>query len=91
MNTLPHTQPIPLVAFGLSLSLFLALSFVLCFALALVTPDIGLHTPWFQFFPGFSGVNLPSFLVGIAESLAYGWYIALVFGWLYNTITARRR
>jgi len=39
---------------GISLGLFLAISFVLCIALALVVPDAGLHRPWLQFLPGFS-------------------------------------
>jgi hypothetical protein len=30
-----------------------------------------------------------TFLLGLAESYAWGWYIALVFGPLYNFFAAR--
>lgn len=33
--------------------------------------------------------DLPSFFLGLAESLAWGWYVALVFAPLYNFFAAR--
>ena len=71
----------------LSLSLFLALSFVLCVLLGLVVPDFGIPT-WLQFLPGFTWLTWPSFL-GLIESFAYGWYVALIFGPLFNFFAAR--
>jgi hypothetical protein len=31
------------------------------------------------------------FAIGLVESFLYGWYVALVFGGLYNALAARRR
>ena len=84
----PAVSRIPVVALGWSLSLFLAISFVLCVLLGLVVPDFGLHRPWLQFLPGFTWLTLPSFLLGLIESFAYGWYVALIFGPLYNLFAA---
>jgi hypothetical protein len=84
-----NASRIRIVALGLSLSLFLALSFVLCVLLGLLLPDRGLHQPWLQFFPGFTWLTWRSFLLGLIESFAYGWYVALVFAPLYNFFAAR--
>lgn len=78
-----------LVPMGLSLSLLLAISYVLCVALGLVWWDAGLHQPWLQFLPGFTWLSWGSFLLGLVESFAYGWYIALVFTPLFNVFNAR--
>ena len=80
---------IPIAGFGLSLSAFFALTYLLCVALRLVMPDVGNHIPWFQFFPGFSW-TLAGILLGLIESVAYGWYVALVFGGVFNFFAAWR-
>ena len=81
---------VPLVPLGLSLSGFLAISYLLCILLALFGGwDWGLHQPWLQFLPGFTWLTWPSFFLGLAESLVYGWYAALLFGGLYNAALAR--
>ena len=85
----PKVGRILVVALGLSLSLFLALSFTLCVLLGLVFPDWGLHQPWLQFLPGFTWVTWPSFFLGLIESFAYGWYVALIFGPLFNYFASR--
>jgi hypothetical protein len=36
------------------------------------------------FLPGFELLSWRSFCLGMAESFIWGWYIALVFGSLYN-------
>ena len=68
---------------------FFAFSFALCVLAGLVLPDWSLHQPWLQFFPGFTWLTWPSFLLGLIESFAYGWYVALIFGPLYNLFAAR--
>ena len=81
---------IPLVPFGIALSGFLAISYGLCILLSLVGGwDWGLHQPWLQFLPGFTWLTWPSFFLGLVESIAYGWYVALLFGGLYNFAAAR--
>jgi hypothetical protein len=74
---------------GMSPGLFLVIGFVLCILLGLVPPDCGLHQPWLQFLPGFTWLTWPSFFLGLIESFAYGWHVALVFGPLYNFFAAR--
>ena len=79
---------LPIRALGMSLGLLLVISLMLCVLLGLVFPDWGLHQPWLQFFPGFTWLSWPSFLLGLVESFAYGWYVALVFGPLFNFFAA---
>lgn len=82
---------IPINALGLSLSTFFALTYVLCIAFGLVVPSWEMHRPWLQFFPGFEWLTLRGFSIGLVESIAYGWYVAAVFGPLFNFFSARRR
>lgn len=83
---------IPVVALGLALSLFFALSFGLCVLSYLVAPTWPIsHAMLGVLLPGFVLLSLPSFILGLLESLAWGWYIALIFGPLYNFFAARYR
>ncbi|WP_290996174.1 DUF5676 family membrane protein [Hyphomicrobium sp.] len=81
-------QGLPIGVFGTSLSIFFAVTYLLCVALRLFVPDVSNHLPWFQFFPGFDWTPF-GILLGLIESLAYGWYVALVFGWLFNFFISR--
>lgn len=83
-----HLSQVPIITLGLSLSAFFAVTFLLCLAFLLIIPDVGLHVPWFQFLPGFS-LSAPGILLGLFESVAYGWYVAVLFGWLFNFFAAR--
>ena len=85
------TLRMPVLRLGLSLSSFLAISYVLCVLLGLIWSEGGLHQPFLQFLPGFTWLTWPSFFLGLIESIAYGWYTALVFGALFNTFAGRRR
>jgi hypothetical protein len=78
-----------IVPLGMSLGLFLAISFVLCLLLGLIVPDARLHMVWLQFLPGFVWLTWQSVLLGLVESLAYGWYAAMVFVPLYNFFAGR--
>lgn len=85
------TLRVPVVTFGLALSSFIAISFVLCILWGLVIPLGGAHARWLEFFfPGFAWLTPRGFLIGLAESVLYGWYTAVLFGWLFNTFTAWR-
>lgn len=75
---------------GLALSVFFVISYVLCIASGLVLPDWELHKPWLQFFPGFEWLTLQGVLIGLVESIIYAWYVAVLFGWLFNAFIARR-
>jgi ABC-type transport system involved in cytochrome c biogenesis permease subunit len=84
--------PIPVVALGLSLSLFFALSFVLCVFSYLVAPTWPIsHAMLAMMLPGFALLSISSFILGFIESVVWGWYIALIFGPLYNFFAARVR
>jgi hypothetical protein len=78
-----------LMPVGVSLGLLLAVSYVLCVALGLLWWDADLHRPWLQFLPGFTWLSPGTFLLGLVESFAYGWYLALVFVPLFNFFNAR--
>ena len=75
---------IPIVALGMSLGVFFALTFVLCVLFDLWFPALAMNPVWSPVLPGFVWISWTSFLLGLIETFAYGWYIALVFGPLYN-------
>jgi hypothetical protein len=39
--------------------------------------------------PGFTWINWTSFLIGLVWSVAFGWYVAVVFAPLFNFFNAR--
>ena len=79
----------PVFALGTSLSAFLAISYVLCVLFHVVFPNQVVTEMWFAMFPGFTWLTWQSFVLGLIESIALGWYAALVFGPLYNFFAAR--
>jgi hypothetical protein len=80
---------IPIVALGMGLGIFLAITFVLCVVFDLVFPGMAMYESWLRFLPGVTWLTWPSFFLGLIESFAYGWYVALIFGPLYNYFAAR--
>ncbi len=78
---------IKITALGKSLGLFLAITYVLCILFDLLLPEFAMHEGWHVFLPGFKWLTFESFLLGLAESYAYGWYAALLWGVLYNYYT----
>ena len=85
-------QPVAVTTLGLSLSTFLAISFILCIAGYLVAPDLPIaHEALRIFLPGFSLLSWKTFILGLVESYAWGWYIALVYGSIYNFFARRSR
>ena len=88
---IPAARPIriPVIAFGMSLGIFLALTFVLCVLFDLWFPGAAMYETWLKLLPGFTWLTWPSFFLGLAESFAYGWDIALIFGPLFNFCVSR--
>ena len=82
---------IPVAALGMSLGTFLALTFVLCVLFDLWFPTLAMNPVWTPLLPGFTWISWTSFLLGLIEAFAYGWYIALIFGPLYNFFAAKFR
>ena len=87
--TLGSAPQIPITALAFSLSAFLAITFLLCVALGFLVPEFGAHA-LLQFFPRFSWADA-GIHHGLIESLAYGWYGAIVFGALFNFFARRVR
>ena len=76
---------IPILALGMALSLFLAISYVLCVLGFVFWPNLPIeHSALSIFLPGFTLLSWSSFLFGLIESFGWGWYIALIFAPLYN-------
>ena len=83
---------IPIVPLGMSLGLFLVVSYVACVILYLIAPHlVSGHVVLELFLPGFKLLDWYSFCLGLLESFGYGWYVALIFVPLYNFIAARLR
>ena len=81
---------IPLVTLGLSLSLFFVISYLICIAGYLWVPGFPVqHAALSIFLPGFEPLSWRSYFLGLVESFVWGWYIALVFGPLYNFFLRR--
>lgn len=91
-----HERSMPLtiqvVPFGISLSLFCAITFALCVLFYILFPDsaekhalLSLYAPWLKV------MTWSGFLLGLVGSIVCGWYVALVFGPLYNFFAHRQR
>lgn len=80
---------LPVVALGLSLGSFISITYILCVLFDLWFPGLAMYETWLKLLPGFTWLSWPSFLLGLIESFAYGWYIALVFGPLFNYFARR--
>ncbi len=78
-----------LSAVGHATSLFLAITFTLCIAFDLAFPQYAMYTAWQVLFPGFEWISIKSFLIGLVEAWAYGWYFALIWVPLYNIVNHR--
>lgn len=89
--TVDAAPRLPLVAFGMSLSLFLAITYLLCVLYGLIVTDQGMHQLLGLVLPGFTWITWPSFFLGLVWALIYGWYVAIVFTPLFNFFTTRTR
>jgi uncharacterized protein DUF5676 len=85
-----ESRAIPIKALGLGLSLFFVISYVICIIGYLLAPGFPVqHRALSIFLPGFELLSWRSFFLGLAESFIWGWYIAFVFGTLYNFFVRR--
>ena len=85
-----HHPRISVVVLGLSLSLFLTISYVVCIIGYLVLPGLPIeHSALSIFLPGFALLSWRTFVLGAIESFAWGWYGALIFCPLFNFFAAR--
>ena len=85
-----RTAPqIPIAALGWSLGLFLAFTFAICVGFGLLFPGATMYQAWLPLLPWVTWISWGSFVLGLVEAFAYGWYIALIFGPLFNYFSAR--
>ena len=63
---------------AVALGAFLAGSYVICSVWDGLFPDSAMHSAWEALLPGFSWWSFGSFLLGLVETFAYGFWLALV-------------
>ena len=85
----PAAPRIPIAVLGWSLGLFLAISFTLCVVFGLIFPGATMYQAWLPLLPWVDWISVPDFLLGLIESFAYGWFVALVFAPIFNLFAAR--
>lgn len=78
------SRGLSLKAAGNATSLFLAIVYSLCVAFDLLFPPHAMYRAWIGLLPGVEWLTWRSFLLGLAESYGYGWFIALIWIPLYN-------
>lgn len=83
-----HVHRLSIAVVGQAMSYFLTISFLFCVLLTVVTPYSELM--WYNILPGVAPLTAASVLLGVVETLIYGWYFALVFVPLYNWAASRR-
>ncbi len=74
---------------ALSVSIFLAMTYILCVAYGLIFHEYAMYKAWETLLPGFSWLTWTTFLIGLVETILYGIYVALVFVPLYNFFQRR--
>lgn len=77
-------QKLSMIVLGMSLGLFFSITFVICVGFDLVIPHMAMYEAWLPLLPGVTWLTLPSFFLGLVETFAYGWYVAVIFVPLYN-------
>ena len=50
-----------------------------------------MYETWAGLLPGFVWLTPAGFVIGLIETFLYGWYVALIFGGLFNAIANRGR
>ncbi|HEY5931436.1 MAG TPA: DUF5676 family membrane protein [Nitrospira sp.] len=83
-------QGLSLTAVGHATSLFLAITFSLCVAFDLLFPAHAMFRVWQDLLPGFEWISWRSFMLGLVESYAYGWFVTLVWTPIYNVVALRQ-
>lgn len=84
-----HARTIPVMALGMALGLFFVISFLICVTTYLIPGLPVSHAMLTLFLPGFELLTWQSFCLGLVESFVWGWFVALIFGPLYNFFTLR--
>ena len=87
-----ETRPvarIPIAALGWSLGIFFAITYTVCVIFDLVFPGQSMTSFWTPLLPWVDGISIQGYVLGAAETLLYGWFVALIFGPLFNFFAER--
>jgi hypothetical protein len=88
--TLDKLPRIPVLALGISLSIFLPISYILCLLILFLFPHLPFnHSVLIFFVPSLDDADGYTLAMGLAEAFADGWWIALGFGAIYNFMVRR--
>ena len=76
-------------AVGHATSAMLTITFIVCVVFDLLFPDHAMYKAWQLLLPGFQWLSWSSFLIGLIETYAYGWYFALIWVPVYNLANSK--
>jgi hypothetical protein len=83
-------RTISVITLGQALSAFFIISYTICILGYLLLPGLPVKHEFLEIFlPGFTLLTWHTFFLGLIESFLFGWYIALVFGPIYNFVLRR--
>ncbi len=83
-------RTISIITLGQALSAFFIVSYTICILGYLFLPGLPVKHEFLEIFlPGFTLLTWYSFFLGLIESFLFGWYIAVVFGAIYNFFLRR--
>ena len=85
----PRSDPVDIPALGWALTITFVLLYLLCWAAALVVPDLPLAHGWLLLFSTAEPGSARSLVEGVVASLVFAWITALLFGWAYNRLSRR--
>ncbi len=77
-------RPLRFKPIALAVTSFGVLTYILCNIFDLIFPKWAMDEIWQILLPGYTGVNWPSFFIGLIGIIGYGLYIAAVFVPIYN-------
>lgn len=78
-------------AIGHATSLFLAITFLICVVFDLIFPQHAMFRVWQDLLPGFEFISWKTFILGLIEAYAYGWFFAVVWVPLYNCFSSSNK
>ncbi|KAA8981966.1 DUF5676 family membrane protein [Halospina sp. K52047b] len=85
MEHVNSTTSLRIAALGNSLSLLLAITYLLCVGFGMLAPEaLRMYEAWAPLLPGFEWLTWSGFFIGLVEAYLYGWYLAVVFVPLYR-------
>ncbi len=86
---MPETKAVRIYPVAMALGILLALSFALCVVFGLLFSGATMYQAWLPLLPGVTWISWTSAILGLAESFAYGWYIAVIFVPTFNFFSRR--